>query len=317
MASSSEIGFQASEQVAGADGQSGAGGDPSSESLARVSEEDVLADVELYLAYGMNDQAISSLEHAINEGHDSLLYRVRLLEAHGANDDADTVRQQAEALRAELGPDDADWLSRIAAVEHMMSGTLGAATSQGSEGTATASTASDLSESDRAATSVPNGSLPEMPPGPGVTKPDTPEFGRLEATPTTADVGFDQATGGTSDENLLQFDLEDLESPADSGKTSSEASAGGTDGGAADLPPLDLTAAGAPSAESGAQGPEQASPSTAEDASEVGMKLNLAEAFADMGDREGALALLNEVASAGTEAQAAKAEKIRSKLDLK
>jgi pilus assembly protein FimV len=45
------------------------------------------------------------------------------------------------------------------------------------------------------------------------------------------------------------------------------------------------------------------------------MKLSLAEAFVEMGDRDGALALLDEIMPSATPEQAAKAEEIRNQIE--
>jgi pilus assembly protein FimV len=318
MASASAIGSGSAEQAYAAAGDPDTSEDDVPDSLPedRAGEEDVLADVELYLAYGMNEQAISTLEHAINEGHDSLLYRVRLLEAHGANGDADAVRQQAGALRAELGPDDADWLSRIAAVESMVPQTSGAGAPPDSGTTDALPAAFDSSE-DSGLTwdPVPEGAALEAPEDPGELNLDSSESIQLESPPTEAGGGSRQAIGETSEEGLLQFNLEELEMRPGWERDSADTPSQGTEESTSDLPPLVFTDAEEAYAGLGPTGPERASPSTTEDFSEVGMKLNLAEAFAEMGDREGALALLNEIGSNGTEEQRAKLAEVRSKLD--
>ncbi len=287
-------------------------------SVGGGGEEDVFADVDLYLAYGMNDQAISVLEHAINEGHDSLGYRVRLLEAHGANDDADTVRQQAEALRAELGPEDADWLKRIAAVESLVSASPDAEAAVDSEGTPAAPGASEPAASEPAPAASSEDSSSEPPKDPGMMEFDTSDFGGLGATPPEPDGDAEQAPGVKRDENFLQFNPEELEPLSGTESTPVDDAAGkGVGDDADDLPSLVFTDAGDTSSGSAAGNPEPDASSADVDSSEIGMKLNLAEAFAEMGDREGALSLLNEIGSSGTEEQMAKMAEIRSKLDLK
>ena len=287
--------------------------DEVSDSLAdgRAGEEDVLADVELYLAYGMNDQAISALEHAINEGHDSLAYRVRLLEAHGANDDADAVRQQAEILRTELGPDDGEWLKRIAAVESLVSRPSDTDTAEGS----VAPTASAPSESAPVTSPAPELSSPASSTDPGMMEFDTSDLGEVGATPTGEDGEPKPVADSKSDENLMQFNLDELESSSGTGGTSPEAPGKEAVESSADLPPLVFADEGEPATGSEPGGAAPVSSKTDLDSSEVGMKLNLAEAFAEMGDREGALAILDEIGSTGTEEQLAKVAELRSKLD--
>jgi len=269
--------------------------------------------VDLYLAYGMNDQAISALEHAINEGHHSLAYRVRLLEAHGANDDADKVRQLAEEIRADLGPEDDNWLKRIAVVESLVSKPSDAGTALDSEAVENASGAARSAEREPA--TGPAGTSSEPPRDPGVMEFDTSDFGGLGATHAETEAGPEQATGEKSDESFLQFNLDELESTSKVDDTTRDAPVKGGTETAADLPPLVFTDTGEDStgAESGSREPTASDASL--DSSEIGMKLSLAEAFAEMGDREGALALLDDIASTGSEEQLAKVAEIRSKLD--
>ena len=51
------------------------------------------------------------------------------------------------------------------------------------------------------------------------------------------------------------------------------------------------------------------------DADEVDTKLNLAKAYIELGDKQGAQTILDEVANGGTDAQQQEAAELRSQLD--
>jgi len=257
-------------------------------------DDDLLADLDLYLAYGMNDQAISALENAIKEGHDRPEYRVRLIEAYAANDNADAVRASAASLRERLGPGDDAMRQRIAAAEARVGG------SGGDSGTAVPVQGKTTREADEQTNSLDF----------EVFAAPAPEAAEDAARPGAAKAGEDDA-------DLLRFDLDAIDggepqgAPSGPGKT--EARKPSEPGGADELPMLDLPDFDAP-AETGPSGDLSGFGGEA-DTSENGMKLSLAEAFVEMGDRDGALALLDEIMSSATPEQAAKAEEIRSQIE--
>ncbi|AGA32890.1 putative transmembrane protein [Thioalkalivibrio nitratireducens DSM 14787] len=271
------------------------GGVPSGEIDVDEGDDDVLADVDLYLAYGMNDQAITALNKAVESGTDTLEYRMRLLDAHAANNDAEAVRQAAADVRARLGPEDGKARAQVAAVEARFFG----------------------GQPD-AAEHVPE--VPDVDDGSGRTGAaeaagnTAPDFGSVEfdaaegpSPEMQSDTG--QRAGNDEDEaHLLRFDVEGL---GDASTRQADEPHAGDEG--AGIPALDL-----PSQEGAEEGDGAASTEAAEgegnDTSEVGMKLSLAEAFADLGDREGALALLEEIMPAATDRQREQVEAIRQRL---
>jgi pilus assembly protein FimV len=242
-------------------------------------EDDLLADIDLYLAYGMNEQAISALESAIRDGRDHPEYRMRLIEAYAAIDNGEGVRSNAAALRERLGPGDDELRDRIAAAE--------AGLSASGEGTG--------------ATSADANSL---------------EFEAVDAAASRADgdaTGSGTAETGQDDANLLRFDLDDVDDGVERGAILQASDASEPLGGAEqdDLPMLELPdfeTGDAAGSSGGLQGVGDS------DTSENGMKLSLAEAFVEMGDPEGALALLDEIMPSATAEQAAKAEQLRKQI---
>jgi len=247
--------------------------------------EDILADVDLYLAYGMNDQAITALNNAIREGRDDPEYRVRLIEAYAASDDGDAVRREAEALRAQLEPDQPALRERLEAAEARFL----APDSAGGR-------AAGPGEADKGAGPDAAGSVLEFD-----LSDETGKTSRAD------EAGF--GAGGNEDEpdqGPLRFDLDDTEDFSSAGRK-----LGGDDGDADELPELTLPEL-EPMDQDRPTGMESVSDS---DTSENGMKLSLAEAFVEMGDREGALSLLEEILPTATDAQKAKVEAIRRQIE--
>jgi pilus assembly protein FimV len=247
---------------------------------------DVLADVDLYLAYGMHEQAIAALEAAIDGGRDDPEHRVRLIEAYAAKDAGEEVRVHAAALRERLGPDDGALRERIAAAEARFAppginpGSVAARTG-GPQGAGSVPAANSL------------------------------EFEAFDLPDVAS--AHEAADAGPRDErtdaNLLQFDLEGLDTPASPGPDS--APQGGGEG--AGIEWEEVTLGRLP--ESDDDTAPRAFGSTDADTSEQGLKLSLAEAFAEMGDRDGALALLEEIASTATADQAARIELVRRQIE--
>ncbi|AHF00159.1 FimV/HubP family polar landmark protein [Thioalkalivibrio paradoxus] len=283
------------------------GGVPSGEIDVNEGEDDVLADVDLYLAYGMNDQAITALNKAIDGGTDTLEYRMRLLDAHAANNDTDAVRQAAADVRARLGPDDDAARAQVAAVEARF---LGEQPQEPQE------FATEPDEPEAGDSSVHTGAqdAPEKAvPDPGSLDFDAPE--ELAPEPETQVEAGQDARRDEDEDHLLRFDVEGLDD--DSSARQVDKPHGESEGEgipALDLPPLEGAEGGSQDADTAAPADTEVAAGVASDTSEVGMKLSLAEAFADLGDREGALALLDEVMPAATQQQKEQADAIRQRL---
>ena len=247
--------------------------------------EDILADVDLYLAYGMNDQAITALESAIRDGRDDPEYRVRLIEAYAASDDGDAVRREAEALRDQLGPDQQALRERVEAAEARV---LGPDSAGGG--------AADPGEAEEAAGPDDAGNVLEFD-----LSDETGKTSRAEE----ADSGAG-GSEGEPDRGPLRFDLDATQDDSSTGRESA-----GDNGEADELPELTL-----PELEPMDQDrPTDMESLSDSDTSENGMKLSLAEAFVEMGDREGALSLLEEILPTATDVQKAKLEAIRRQIE--
>jgi pilus assembly protein FimV len=219
------------------------------------------------------------VQSAIRDGRDHPEYRIRLIEAYAASDDGEGVRSNAAALRERLGPGDDGLRERIAAAEAGVSA-LG-------EGTgATGAYANSL------------------------------EFEAVDAPGSRAGgdaSGSGAAETGQDDANLLRFDLDDVDDGAERGATLEALDTSEPVGGAEqdDLPMLELPDFETGDTTGSSVGLQGVGDS---DTSENGMKLSLAEAFVEMGDPEGALALLDEIMPSATAEQAAKAEQLRKQI---
>lgn len=257
-------------------------------------DDDLLADVDLYLAYGMNDQAISALEHAIRDGHDGNEYRVRLMDAYAANNDAGAARAAAADLRERMGPGDDELRERIGAVEERFRGGADIASVTGramapaenervSDGDLAWDASSDLNSLDFDPLDL---SSPE----------ETPEKGASEGKAPDDDSG------------ILRFDIDEMDdAPGDRSSLDDAGNSSPFETGTSALEAMPLAGDDSTGFDS--------SPGTEMDTSENGMRLSLAEAFFEMDDREGALALLDEIVPTATAEQAAKAEELRRRIE--
>ena len=81
------------------------------------SEQGVLAEVEIYLAYQMAEQAIAVLEEALADGSGGPEHLVRLIEIYASQRNMDAAREHARVALGQFGPEDEALRSRILAVD--------------------------------------------------------------------------------------------------------------------------------------------------------------------------------------------------------
>lgn len=278
--------------------------------------DDVLAEVDVCLAYGMNDQAVETLNTALETNPDNKQYRLKLVEARVALEDEAGAREAASALRERLGPEDDDMRDRLAELEAGLGGGAGATGPAAADpldepesleaGTGDAADSNEIDFS-------------------GLELPDT------DAESPSADVEEPQAG---DEEQGLSFDIdenleEDLASAAkadtDEGGTDDDLNNLSFDLDESELPDLDAPASGGDSGEGQDAGlpmdEDLQAPGTEESGEEAGAgddenvtRLSLAQAYADMGDAEGAQELIDEVLASGTDEQKKEAEAIRNQI---
>ncbi len=294
-----------------------------------ASVDDVLAEVDVCLAYGMNDQAEETLTQAIERDPDNSQYRLKLVEARVALGDEEGAREAASALRERLPADDVETRNHLAELESRIGGAdddsagpagapagvegLGAAVEPQAAGDGEAPNEIDFSGLD----------LPDV-------ESETEDLGDTAEPQEETDSGlafdfdetFDEGastpaekTSSETDEarsddlNDLSFDIDDSDLPNLDEETRGDAAG-------SDIPALDLGADDLPAAGQEGDLPlegDASAPIGADEDNET--RLSLAQAYADMGDDEGARELIDEIVATGSDDQKAQAEAIRQQLD--
>jgi pilus assembly protein FimV len=287
--------------------------------LGTIDTHDVdpIAEAEVYMAYGRDAQAEEILKEAIGKNPDRHEIRVKLLEIYAARRNAPAFEAQAGELYAALGSkssplwDKACEMGRgIDPTNPLYGGVQSGAASAAATVAATTTVAggavtfdTELHEAEAAARTVP------------VSQPE-PE---LETKPVIASAPLEFETAG----HVLNFGTEPAAAaqvPApENGYVEVD-----TEGPSFDLPDLDL-----PATDDGGLeldlGLDDSGPDSKFDFSgldldlgdaggneleldEVGTKLDLARAYVEMGDKEGAREILNEVLGEGNDKQKADAK---------
>lgn len=299
--------------------------------------DDVLAEVDVCLAYGMNDQAVETLNAAIAENPENTQYRLKMVEARIALEDDEGARQAAQELRARLGPEDEAARDRLAELESQIGRGESEAVPAGATGAGESAATGPAGETQDDFGDSPGLDLPDLDTGEERTagksesaaSPGEGTAGGEETASDQVDQGlsFDidenleedlaKATeAGTSgsdfenDLNNLSFDLDESElSDLESGDTGSEVkpdSSPGQEDVSAEAGDLVAPELGDES--------EAAGEGTGDDEDENATRLSLAQAYADMGDDEGAQELIDEILGSGTEEQKREAGAIRQQL---
>ncbi|WP_019594083.1 FimV/HubP family polar landmark protein [Thioalkalivibrio sp. ALM2T] len=296
----------------------------SSTSEGAAGMDDVLAEVDVCLAYGMNDQAVETLNAALKENPDNNQYRLKLVEAHVALEDEAGAREAATALRDRLGADDDALRDRLSELESKLGGATGAA------GLASADSLDEPASVDPGAAG-------------GDADSNEIDFSDLELPESDdAEPRADAQEPGTAEDQGLSFDIDDnleqdlasaAEATAEEGQTGDDLNDLSFDLEENELPDLDAPASGGDSGEGQETGlemdedlpasgeafaaPESADAGEGTDGAgddENVTRLSLAQAYADMGDAEGAQELIDEVLAAGTDEQKREAEAIRDQI---
>ncbi|WP_110619835.1 FimV/HubP family polar landmark protein [Thioalkalivibrio sp. ALE21] len=301
-------------------------GESGASETAGMSADDVLAEVDVCLAYGMNDQAVDTLSSAIDDEPGNLQYRLKLVEAFAAQGRDSEMRQAAASLRERLGPEDGEIREKLADLE-AGSGDASAASGTPSADTAASDSADEPGEFDLSG-------FAEEQEASGADELAAPEkaAGELDSgMDFEADTGLDEelaaasqgseagdAAGDLDDLDNLSFDIEESDLPSADDSQPAGGDAGGDvpsmdldellgDEAGGDEPPVASSEADEPAAE------EPAAPAAeGEDDNET--RLNLAQAYADMGDQEGAQDLIDEIMASGSDEEKERARAIQDQL---
>ena len=301
----------------------------------QAEEVDPIAEADVYMAYGRDAQAEEILKEALKTDPGRIPVHAKLLEIYANRRDAKSFEQLALKLKSLTNGEGPEWQKAAAlgrsfdAGNGLYAGAGGAAPAAVAAAPAPAAAPAldfDLGGApaqSSAASSVDFdlGAAATPPAAPAGEKSDfTPEgtliMGATEPEKTVSGLDFDLSLGGDEIKPAapapaapapadasggLDFDLNlDLDTPTE------KSGAAGKSAPAMDLSSisLDLGSAGEPSA-SGAGDPKW---------QEVASKLDLAKAYQDMGDKDGARGLLNDVLKDGDAAQKGQAQQLLAKL---
>jgi pilus assembly protein FimV len=299
-----------------------------------AEEVDPIAEADVYMAYGRDAQAEEILKEALQKDSSRVPVHAKLLEIYAHRKDTQAFEQTALKLKNLTKGAGPEWEKAAALGRSIDPGNGlygGASPSAGSAPSAPAASAPvldfDLGASSRtSAAATPDISLDEPAKDASVTGLDL-DLGatQTQKLPVAADdtviSSTEKSGGGGLDFNL---DLDAEEKKPESGKpsASSSAEAGGLD---FDLN-LDLDKSDSPRADAAKVDLSEISldldnvPGDAARAStdpkwqEVATKLDLAKAYEEMGDKDGARELLKEVMKDGDSAQRGSAEQLLAKL---
>lgn len=294
-----------------------------------LDAHDPLSEADFHLAYGLYDEAISLLKDAIAKDPQRHALQLKLAETYFAASRPMEFQELAESLHGRVS--DADWEKLATMGRQLLPET---SLFQGGATPATSLPAEDelgnfdfnLNLDEPAAEAEP---MLELPPEPAMApeisaSPVADEFtsntpgagvidfdpGVLELTPADTGTG-----AGTQPEALPDIDLSSFDLSEPSNTPSSPV---GGDAGTVEfnLDELDL---GKPNAfmtpaETGGVETEETGMLPTEFGDEAATKLDLARAYADMGDNEAARGLLNEVLEGGSDTQKQEADALLKRL---
>lgn len=289
-----------------------------------LADNDPLSEAEVYLAYGRYEQARELLETALEQQPEQTELRLKLLETLALLQDEDSFIIHARLLHGQVGDDHEDWRrAREMGREFLPDEPL-------FSGGATAAEDSPLQQAEPQETVEPEQEQEvsfDIDFDFDREQPAAEPAAEIEAAADTP------AEAATDDEHILDFELP--EPPQQPAVAASAAGVAEEREQAADeLAPLDFDLEGLtleqPEQEAtsdeldfslsdgeqhaAADGDARVSDENLEDLDEVGIKLNLARAYLDMGDHEGARSLIEEVLAEGSSAQRQEAESLLQQL---
>ena len=277
-----------------------------------TDEVDPVAEAEVYMAYGRDAQAEEILKEAMARDRNRHEIALKLLEIYHARKSATAFETVAKELRQNVGESHPLWQKAAAMGAQIdpsnplyVAAASGTATYQplneSSAAPAKPELDFDLDSSSSAATasSAPSFDLDLDAQKPAASAPAASSSGLdFDLAHTPAQAAMDMpAESAKEDKPSFDFDLSGLEfSGSKGGAGEAPKAAPDASGGGLDLADLSLDS---PSGESG-EG--------------VGTKLELAKAYLEIGDKDGAREILQEVAKEGSSAQREEAKKLISSI---
>ena len=315
--------------------------------LGAIDTHDVdpIAEAEVYMAYGRDAQAEEILKEAIGKTPDRHEIRVKLLEIYAARRNAAAFGSAAGELYAALGGKSGPLWDKVCEMGRsvdptnpLYGDTTPAATpsfppaatfaaTAGIAGGAVAFADEPVVPKSIAAKPAPEPFAPPPPPpapvapAPVVSAPIAPPPVAAPAPAPEPEPVFEFALDDSSLEFESAGSVLSFEAPAKTAAASVPALDADTEGLSFELPDFDIPASAAAKADSAGDAPsfdfggfDLDLGGTGDDLDEVGTKLDLARAYVEMGDKEGAREILNEVLAEGDERQKADAKGIMSSL---
>ncbi len=310
---------------------------PVSQAPAGMEPEEVdpIAEADVYMAYGRDAQAEEILKEALQKDSSRTAVHGKLLEIYANRKDAKTFEQTALKLKGLTHGAGPEWekaaaLGRSIDPQNSVYGDVAPAPAAGAATPAAAPMLDfDLGGSSQGGPAAPDISLDEAK-EPTASNVDI-ELGATNTLKIEKQAPDETlATETTKSAGGLDFDLDLGATEAAPAAKAEEASGGGLDfnldlddkkGGAPQPPPQPVAPApldlgeisldlGGPSEETATATQAAGDPKW----QEVATKLDLAKAYEEMGDKDGARELLNEVMKDGDTAQKGQAEQILAKL---
>ncbi len=308
-----------------------------------TDEVDPIAEAEVYLAYGRDETAEEILKEAVVKNPDRQELKLKLLEIYHQRNDVSAFETMAEELYAALGGrggkiwDKVEEMGRKLNPENPMF-----------RGGAPAKTGTP-----KAKPAAPANARPAAPTADTHVNMQAPSPSAAPKTEVVSGIDFDVGTSAAGGGNTESFDIgapvDDMKAPADDFAAPASASAAKADSGLDSLdfgapadPGLDfdigakeddlgggLDAPAAPAAaDNEIKWEAEATPAAAEDTvapaagngensaqwDETATKLDLAKAYIDMGDAEGARSILQEVMTEGSDAQKKQAQELSAQI---
>jgi pilus assembly protein FimV len=266
-----------------------------------TDEVDPVAEAEVYIAYGRDAQAEEILKEAMARDKNRHEIALKLLEIYHARKSATAFETVAKELHAAVGESSPLW-QKAAAMGHQIdpqNALYAAAAASGATYTPSAPSAAkpDVDFSADTAAPAPDfdldaGSKAQVPDLPAETA-HTMDF-ETSSSLAPVDVPAAPAEPAHEDKPSFDFDLSGL----DLGKSSSPTPSASSSSSSSNIDLADLSL--------------DTPPDTGGEA--VGTKLELAKAYLEIGDKDGAREILNEVAKEGSASQREEAKKLISSL---
>jgi pilus assembly protein FimV len=289
-------------------------------------EVDPIAEADVYLAYGRDAQAETILKDALASNPDRLVVHAKLLDIYAQRRDIVSFEKTALKVKSLSGGSGAEWqkargLGRSIDPENGLYGTRSEAEGETLTQPASASPTVDFDLGGGAASAPAPGSVDfdigasaSAAEAPAQFKPgDTVVLSASEMQAASSKMDFD--IGATTQETLAA-------KPAPAAEATEEAPSSldfNLDFDLGESKPAPAKPAVAPDISSisldlGAPGQAQPGAGATSKWQEVATKLDLAKAYEEMGDKDGARELLNEVLKEGDAAQQEEAKRILAKL---